>query len=337
MKGLSVLSNLIRTSSLLLVILSVAISGFAQEKKESKKKEESVVISSPIKLPAEYDAAAWKKFESDHGGFSVMLPGTPQEETQTLQIGEHTVPVRVLKFNALANYNVMYLDIPVEHAGNVEATRKLLDSFARKAFEVFRATSLQQKEITLDGHPGLFAMLRLPEGFILRQRVYAVRGRLYQLMITTPPEPRATDDQRRFYEATANKFLDSFTLAPAIHRAPARSAEGGASETSAPPPPAPKKLPRAPISGGIIDSKAISKPAPAYPAAAKEAGVWGTVEVFVVVDEQGKVIKAEAVRGPVQLREAAVEAARKARLSPVRLSGELVKYSGLLTYNFRLR
>jgi TonB family protein len=200
---------------------------------------------------------------------------------------------------------------------------------------VFRATSLQQKEITLDGHPGLFAMLRLPEGFILRQRIYAVRGRLYQLMITTPPEPRATDDQRRFYEATANKFLDSFTLAPAMHVARATPAAPEASAT--PPPPAPKKLPRAPISGGILNGKAISKPNPVYPAAAKAAGVSGTVEVKVVVDEEGRVISAEAVSGPVELRAAAVEAARKARFSLTRLSGELVKISGHLVYNFRLR
>lgn len=329
------MSKLIRTSSLLLVLLLAASVGLSQEKKR-KEAEGPVVAVMEESQHAEHDAAAWKKFESGDGSFSILLPGTPQEETQTLKLGEHEVEVRVLKFNALANYNVMYLDIPAEHAGNVEATRKLLDSSARQAFETFHATSLQQKEITLDGHPGLFAALRLPDGFVVRLRVYAARGRLYQLMITTPPEQGATGDQRRFYEATANKFLDSFTLAPVVHRAPPSVAVEGAREASATSPPAPKPRPRAPISGGIIDGKTISKPAPVYPDAAKQAGVSGKVEVFVVVDEEGNVIKAEAARGPVELREAAVRAARKARFSPVRLSGEPVKYSGLLTYNFRL-
>lgn len=335
------MSNLIRTSSLLLVfVCAAAFVGLAQEKKQSKKKKkEPEVIASIIKLPAEYDATAWKKFESSHGGFSVLFPGTPQEETQKVKIGEHEVPVVILKFSALAGYAVMYLDSPVEHHLNKEATLKLLDSAAKQGAQMFQATTLEQKEITLDNYPGLSVMLRLPDNLNMRLRVYAVRGRLYQLMITTPPEQGATDDQRRFYEATANKFLDSFTLAPAIHVAPpvVRVAEGGAQEASASPTPAPKKLPRAPISGGILNGKTVSKPSPAYPDAAQKAGVSGMVEVFVVVDEEGKVIKAEAVSGPEELRAAAVAAARKARFSPVRLSGELVKYSGRLTYNFTLR
>jgi hypothetical protein len=46
---------------------------------------------------------------------------------------------------------------------------------------------------------------------------------------------------------------------------------------------------------------------------------------------------ARAVSGPSLLYEAAVNAARKARFSPLRLSGQLVKVIGLLTYNFDLK
>jgi TonB family protein len=156
--------------------------------------------------------------------------------------------------------------------------------------------------------------------------MYAVGRRMYQLMITTPSEQDASDRQRRFYEATAEKFLNSFTLAPL---APALDAGGRVQGA--------KNLPRAPIRGGIINGKAVSKPSPRYPAAAREAGVTGTVEVAVIIDEEGKVIGAEAVSGPAELREASVEAARKARFSPTRLSGQPVKVSGRLSYTFSLR
>lgn len=67
----------------------------------------------------------------------------------------------------------------------------------------------------------------------------------------------------------------------------------------------------------------------------KEArGIKGTVTVQILVDEDGKIIKAEAVSGPEQLRQTAVEAAYTARLSPTRLSGQPVKVSGTLVYNF---
>jgi TonB family protein len=90
------------------------------------------------------------------------------------------------------------------------------------------------------------------------------------------------------------------------------------------------------VSGGVLNGKAISKPAPPYPEPAKAARASGTVTVQVTVDETGHVVSAEAVSGHPLLREAAVQAARQARLSPTLLSGKPVKVSGVLTYNFVL-
>ncbi|HZG54432.1 MAG TPA: energy transducer TonB [Pyrinomonadaceae bacterium] len=90
--------------------------------------------------------------------------------------------------------------------------------------------------------------------------------------------------------------------------------------------------PLAPISAGILNGKAVSKPNPVWPKEAR--GIKGTVSVQILADEDGKIIKAEAVSGPEQLQQAAVEAAYKARLSPTRLSGQPVKVSGVLVYNF---
>lgn len=94
---------------------------------------------------------------------------------------------------------------------------------------------------------------------------------------------------------------------------------------------------RPPIAGGIINGKAVSKPAPVYPQEARDAGAQGTVTVQVVVDEQGAVISAEAINGPQLLREAAVNAAKQARFSPTLLSGQPVKVTGLVTYSFVLQ
>ena|SRR2546423_1555228 len=86
------------------------------------------------------------------------------------------------------------------------------------------------------------------------------------------------------------------------------------------------------ISGGILNGKAVEKPAPVWPKDARE--VTGTVTVRILVDEEGKVIEAKAVSGPELLRQAAVDAAYKARLSPTRLSGQPVRVQGVLVYNF---
>ncbi|HEY6232751.1 MAG TPA: TonB family protein [Pyrinomonadaceae bacterium] len=91
---------------------------------------------------------------------------------------------------------------------------------------------------------------------------------------------------------------------------------------------------RAPISGGVLNSRALSLPAPAYPPAARAVKAAGTVVVQVTVDESGNVISARAVSGHPLLQAAAVAAARAAKFSPVKLSGEPVKVNGMITYNF---
>lgn len=114
-----------------------------------------------------------------------------------------------------------------------------------------------------------------------------------------------------------------------------------ASDEPPPPPPAPKPTPpprpRAPVSGGVLNGKAISKPQPAYPAIARTARASGQVTVQITVDESGRVISASAVSGHPLLRQAAEGAARQARFSPTLLSGQPVKVTGVITYNFVLQ
>ena len=112
-------------------------------------------------------------------------------------------------------------------------------------------------------------------------------------------------------------------------------------EEAPPPPPAPTPKPEPPkktvVSGGVLNGKAISKPQPAYPPIAKAARASGTVTVQILVDESGRVVSANAVSGHPLLQQAAVAAARQARFSPTLLSGQPVKVSGVITYNFVLQ
>jgi protein TonB len=102
-----------------------------------------------------------------------------------------------------------------------------------------------------------------------------------------------------------------------------------------PPPPAPVATPpRAPISGGVLNGKAISLPKPAYPPIARAAHASGTVVVQVLIDENGNVVSAHAVSGHPLLQAAAVGAARQAKFSPTKLSGQPVKVTGVIQYNF---
>ena len=91
-----------------------------------------------------------------------------------------------------------------------------------------------------------------------------------------------------------------------------------------------------PISGGVLNGKAISLPRPQYPPGAKSLRASGVVTVEVLLDEAGKVISARALDGNPFLRPAAVNAALQARFSPTVLSGQPVKVAGVITYKFSL-
>lgn len=93
----------------------------------------------------------------------------------------------------------------------------------------------------------------------------------------------------------------------------------------------------APVQGGVINGKAISKPQPSYPAEAKMARAQGTVVVQILVSETGTVLYACAT-GDVHpsLKRAAEFAAYNARFTPTTLSGKPVKVRGVITYRFIL-
>lgn len=106
------------------------------------------------------------------------------------------------------------------------------------------------------------------------------------------------------------------------------------------PQPTPAPTPQRPtvinVSQGVLVSKAINKPAPPYPTIARAARAQGPVAVQVVIDEQGRVISARATNGHPLLLRAAEQAAYQARFTPTLLSGQPVKVTGIITYNFVL-
>ena len=103
----------------------------------------------------------------------------------------------------------------------------------------------------------------------------------------------------------------------------------------APPPPPPKPTPpKAPISGGVLNGKAVRLVQPPYPAIARSAHASGQVKVQIVIDENGNVISASPLSGHPLLQGAAVSAARSSKFTPTKLSGMPVKVSGVIIYNF---
>lgn len=119
-----------------------------------------------------------------------------------------------------------------------------------------------------------------------------------------------------------------------------------ATTPAAPPPAAPvvvKKEEAARVEEEIFEFIAVEeKPSilenavPQYPEAARRSGIEGTVFVAVVVNREGKVISAEVLKGPTELHEAALEAARATKFKPARQNDRPVSCKVVLPFRFVL-
>lgn len=92
------------------------------------------------------------------------------------------------------------------------------------------------------------------------------------------------------------------------------------------------------IDGGVLNGRALTLPKPSYPDEARRVRAHGTVIIQVTIDEQGSVIEAKDLCGGDPLLVGpSLESARRARFTATKLSGQPVKVTGVITYNFVVR
>lgn len=84
----------------------------------------------------------------------------------------------------------------------------------------------------------------------------------------------------------------------------------------------------------IANGRAENLVVPKYPGAAKAVKASGSVNVLVLVNEDGNVIDARVLSGHALLAPAALEAARASSFKPMLVEGRKVKVTGIVVYNF---
>jgi TonB family protein len=91
-----------------------------------------------------------------------------------------------------------------------------------------------------------------------------------------------------------------------------------------------------PVAVGSLAPKAKQKVSPMYPSIARAARVTGVVTVYLIVNEKGEVETVQKLEGPLQLQQAAADAARRWRFNPTVIDGQPVRVTGYLSFNFAL-
>jgi TonB family protein len=136
--------------------------------------------------------------------------------------------------------------------------------------------------------------------------------------------PSRTDSPQVASNNTADEKKRSVPPAPSPVAARAEQSEGAQSQAGKP------------VNVGSLIEKATQKINPSYPQNAKSARITGIVTVYVEVDQKGAVSTAQSTNGPVLLRQAAVDAARRWKFRPTLISGQPVRVVGFINFNFTL-
>ncbi|HEV7843622.1 MAG TPA: energy transducer TonB [Pyrinomonadaceae bacterium] len=90
------------------------------------------------------------------------------------------------------------------------------------------------------------------------------------------------------------------------------------------------------VNVGSLVEKAMQRVNPSYPATAKGARITGIVTVYIEVDPTGAVSTVQSTSGPMMLRQAAMDAARRWKFRPTLVDGLPVRVVGFINFNFTL-
>jgi TonB family protein len=90
------------------------------------------------------------------------------------------------------------------------------------------------------------------------------------------------------------------------------------------------------VSAGVEQGLLIRQVKPAYPKAAREAGMQGTVVLRAQISKEGDIINLELISGPPVLADAAIEAVKQWKYRPYLMKGEPVVVDTEVQINFSL-
>lgn len=163
-----------------------------------------ILVCAVILIRRNVNRPTWKEFSSDDGKFSVLMLGTPREETT--QVGGKPFRSYSCQLQKDTAYRVIYADIPDETLKKEEPdyTGKFLDDACRGLEGRFKGEFKSAKRISVGEYPGREVEIAAPDNVYYRARVYLVKNRYYQVLAQGP---KGTIDAE-----PTTKFLDSFKV-----------------------------------------------------------------------------------------------------------------------------
>ena len=218
-------------------------------------------------------------------------------------------------------------DLPAEANADLERVRGLLERVIGQAQEISKEQGRAYEAFALlEDVVGIrLALAKNDDDRARWQTEYlAAREKMASLQAT------ASLGRSKALDAVTNRIPNPFATKPAEPQP--------TPEAVAPvPTPTPTTTAAEPelVSAGSLSGRETKRVTPSYPQAAKSHNVTGTVRVFAIVDENGKIWVTNS-EGPTMLRSAAEAAAKNWIFPPSTFNGRPVRIVGYLDFEFKL-
>jgi len=314
--------------------------------------------------------AEWETLTPEGEEFSVSMPKNPTTETATFPYHKMELNARLYLATSAAGPVLAITSLSGIKSNPAAYTEFARFNSYIDAFKSFFPPKIRSKDTPtklvlvssrpFNGHTGRSYKMTLGDlsgtvhAFVTRKRFYAIVSlntkkdeALEEKFLSSFVLPERQIEQPKVADSDAGvnsngrpqntESTNTENQAAPSEEAVARPSPLPANENPEPatsnvpnPQPGQPNQKKGPISGGMLNGKAIYLPMPEVP----PGDASGVVLVAIVVDEQGSVTEARAISGPQHLHAAAVTAARLARFAPTLLMGEPVRVSGTLSYSF---
>lgn len=142
-----------------------------------------------------------KPFVSKEGNFSIVFPGEPEVASEPLDLDDGTTLNMATFSYEISDDDVVmlaYSDVPVKNMDEKAAKEFLKNemSGALGAFDIEKPEL--QKEVSLDGNPGMTYRAKSEDGIYIIAQTYLVKNRLYQIEMLSQKEYPADEKVQEF-------------------------------------------------------------------------------------------------------------------------------------------
>lgn len=166
----------------------------------------------PPPLAKDYFPNTWDEYSFPAGKFRIRFPAKPTESTST----EGRFELHSIEYKGLITYKVSYVDyqVPIDDPQKVKEMLQGLKTAALNAVRDKGVRLIAEREVTVDGHSGVFVHVEVATNGVIRMQWIAAGSRLYVISTTSgkgsPQELEGKDD----YEKVVSGFIGSFHVLP---------------------------------------------------------------------------------------------------------------------------